>query len=243
MTSQKILLVDDRVSSLNAIKTFLGREGYVVETANSGPMAEKLFLEHHDFSVVLSDLKMPGMDGLELYRRLKRLDSAVLMIIMTAHGSIESSVAAMKEGVYDYVTKPLNMDELVVTLEKAIRERKREAELTSLRNEVAQRYGFHNIIGHSRGMQEAFNIIKAVAPTEATVLITGETGTGKELFTKAIHYNSLRREAPMVCIDCGALSESLLEAELFGLRKGRFYRCGYQPHRSPGSRRRRDPFP
>lgn len=222
MSQRRILVVDDRVSSLNAIKTFLKKEGYEVMTANSGQMAQDLFQTHQNFDVVLTDLKMPGMDGLELYRRLKRLDTAILLIIMTAHGSIESSVAAMKEGVYDYVTKPLIMDELLVTLEKAFRERQREAELTSLRNEVAQRFGFHNIVGHSRGMQEAFNIIKAVAPTEATVLITGETGTGKELFTKAIHYNSLRREAPMVCIDCGALSESLLEAELFGYLRGAF---------------------
>lgn len=222
MKPYKILLVDDRVSSLRAIKAFLEKEDYEVITANSGQMAEDLFREHPDVDMVLTDLKMPGMDGLELYRRLKRLDENVILIIMTAHGTIESSVAAMREGVYDYVTKPLIMEELLVTLGKAIHDRQRESELVALRNEVAQRYGYHNILGQSRPMQEAFGIIKAVAPTEATVLITGETGTGKELFTKAIHYNSSRREAPMVCIDCGALSESLLEAELFGYVKGAF---------------------
>jgi DNA-binding NtrC family response regulator len=185
-------------------------------------MAIELFREHLNFDIVLSDLKMPGMDGLALYRSLKRLDEHLLLVIMTAHGSIESSVAAMKEGVYDYVTKPLIMDELLVTLNKATRDREREAELMALRDAVAQRYGFHNIIGQSPQMTEAFGIIKSVAPTEATVLITGETGTGKELFTKAIHYNSTRREAPLVCIDCGALSESLLETELFGYVKGAF---------------------
>jgi DNA-binding NtrC family response regulator len=222
MRPNRILLVDDRVSTLKVIKAFLEKEDYEVVTANSGKMAEDTFREHQDFDAVLADLKMPGMDGLELYRRLKRLDEHVIMIIMTAHGTIESSVSAMKEGVYDYVTKPLIMDELLVTLSKAMRDRKREAELTALRNEVAQRFGFHNIVGKSRRMQEAFGIIKAVAPTEATVLITGETGTGKELFTKAIHYNSSRREGPLVAIDCGALSESLLEAELFGYVKGAF---------------------
>lgn len=222
MKSYKILLVDDRVSSLRAVKTFLEKEDYEVITANSGQMAEDLFREHLDVDIVLTDLKMPGMDGLELYRRLRRLDENIILIIMTAHGSIESSVAAMREGVYDYVTKPLIMEELLVTLSKAIHDRQRESELLALRNEVAQRYGYHNIVGQSRAMQEAFGIIKTVAPTDATVLITGETGTGKELFTKALHYNSLRREAPMVCIDCGALSESLLEAELFGYVKGAF---------------------
>jgi DNA-binding NtrC family response regulator len=222
MKPYKILLVDDRVSSLKAIKAFLEKEDYEVITANSGQMAEDLFREHHDVDIVLTDLKMPGMDGLALYRRLKRLNENVILIIMTAHGTIESSVAAMREGVYDYVTKPLIMEELLVTLGKAIHDRQRDSELVALRNEVAQRYGYHNIVGQSRPMQEAFGIIKAVAPTEATVLLTGETGTGKELFTKAIHYNSSRREAPMVCIDCGALSESLLEAELFGYIKGAF---------------------
>jgi DNA-binding NtrC family response regulator len=222
MKPTKILLVDDRASTLRVIQTFLEKEGYEVIAANSGRMAEDIFREHLDFDIVLSDLKMPGMDGLELYRSLKRLDENLLLIIMTAHGSIESSVAAMKEGVYDYVTKPLVMDELLLTLNKATRDREREAELTALRNEVAQRYGIHNIVGQSPEMKEAFGIIRAVAPTEATVLITGETGTGKELFTKAIHYNSSRREAPLVCIDCGALSESLLETELFGYVKGAF---------------------
>ena len=194
MKPYKILLVDDRVSSLKAIKAFLEKENYEVITANSGQMAEDLFREHPDVDIVLTDLKMPGMDGLELYRRLRRLDENVILIIMTAHGTIESSVAAMREGVYDYVTKPLIMEELLVTLGKAIHDRQRDSELVALRNEVAQRYGYHNIVGQSRPMQEAFGIIKAVAPTEATVLITGETGTGKELFTKAIHYNSSRRE-------------------------------------------------
>lgn len=222
MKPSKVLLVDDRVSALRAIKTFLEKEGYEVITANSGQMAEDIFREHLNFDIVLSDLKMPGMDGLALYRNLKRLDEHVLLIIMTAHGSIESSVAAMKEGVYDYVTKPLNLDELLLAFNKATRHREREAELMALRNEVAQRYGLHSIVGQSPEMKEAFGIIRAVAPTEATVLITGETGTGKELFTKAIHFNSSRREAPMVCIDCGALSESLLETELFGYVKGAF---------------------
>ncbi len=222
MSQHRILVVDDSVSTLKALQAFLQEDGYEVATARDGAAAERAFAKGPGFDMVLADLKMPGMDGLELYRRLKGIDPRVLLIIMTAHGTIESSVEAMKEGVYDYLVKPLNPDELLLMLSKALREREREAELTALRYEVASRYGFHNIVGKSPPMQEVFNIVQAVAPTEATVLITGETGTGKEMFTKAIHYNSSRREAPFICIDCAALSESLLESELFGYVKGAF---------------------
>ena len=230
MKPYKILLVDDRVSSLRAIKAFLEKKDYEVIMANSSQMAEDLFRENPDVDIVLTDLKIPGMNGLELYRCLKRLDENVILIIMTAHGTIKSCVSAMREGVYDYVTKPLIWEELIVTLGKAILDRQRDSEQIALHNEVAQCYGYHNIVGQSRPMQKAYDIIKAVAPTEATVLINGETGTGKELFIKAIHCNSSRREAPMVCIDCSALSESLLEVELFGYTKGAF--TGADTHRT-----------
>ena len=222
MSKERILVVDDSVSTLKALDTFLREEGFEVTTAKNGTAAEQAFLKDSSFEVVLADLRMPGMDGVELYRRLKSIDPNLLLIIMTAHGSIESSVEAMREGVYDYVLKPLNLDELLLTLSKALREKKREAELESLRNVVTDRYGFHNIIGNSPPMQEVFKIIRAVAPTEATVLITGETGTGKEMFTRAIHFNSSRSQAPFICINCAALSESLLETELFGYVKGAF---------------------
>ena len=165
---------------------------------------------------------MPGMDGLQLYRHLVSVDPMVQFIIMTAHGTIESSVEAMKEGVYDYLVKPLNTDELFLILGKAIRERQQKVELTALRLEVAGRYGFQNIVGQSLALRKIFDMVKAVAPTDATVLITGETGTGKELFAKAIHFNSTRGQAALVSINCAALSESLLEAELFGHVKGAF---------------------
>lgn len=222
MSKERILVVDDSVSTLKALDTFLREEGFEVTTAKNGAAAEQTFLKDSSFEVVLADLRMPGMDGVELYRRLKSIDPNLLLIIMTAHGSIESSVEAMREGVYDYVLKPLNLDELLLTLSKALREKKREAELESLRNVVTDRYGFHNIIGNSPPMREVFKIIRAVAPTEATVLITGETGTGKEMFTRAIHFNSSRSQAPFICINCAALSESLLETELFGYVKGAF---------------------
>ena len=181
-----------------------------------------LFQQGPPIDAVVSDLKMPGMDGLELYHRLRVLDRDIIFIITTAHGTIESSVKAMKEGVYDYLVKPINFDELSLMLPKAIRARRHAAELQALRSEVAEKFGFHNIIGQSLPMVELFDIVNAVAPTDATVLVTGETGTGKELITKAVHYHSHRREAPIICVNCAALSESLLEAELFGYIKGAF---------------------
>jgi DNA-binding NtrC family response regulator len=215
-------MVDDNVSSLKALETFLGEEGYEVVTTTDPKKAETLFKEGPPYDIVLSDLKMPGIDGLELFHRLKSVDRQLLFIIMTAHGTIESSVKALKEGVYDYLLKPINIDELSIVLEKSLRERKQATELNALRKEVKDRYGFDNIVSRSPKMYEVFSMLRAVSPTDATVLVTGETGTGKELITKAIHYNSLRHDGPFICINCAALSEQLLEAELFGYVKGAF---------------------
>ncbi len=222
MAGKRVLVVDDSAGSLRALRQVLGAEGYEVVTASLAQEAIRLFEAGPAFDAVLADLKMPGMDGLQLYRHLVSVDPMVQFIIMTAHGTIESSVEAMKEGVYDYLVKPLNTDELLLILGKAIRERQQRAELTALRAEVAGRYGFHNIVGQSLALRKVFDMVKAVAPTDATVLITGETGTGKELLAKAIHFNSPRGQATLVSINCAALSESLLEAELFGHVKGAF---------------------
>jgi DNA-binding NtrC family response regulator len=222
MAGKRVLVVDDSAGSLRALRQVLGAEGYEVVTASLAQEAIRLFEAGPAFDAVLADLKMPGMDGLQLYRHLVSVDPMVQFIIMTAHGTIESSVEAMKEGVYDYLVKPLNTDELLLILGKAIRERQQRAELTALRAEVAGRYGFHNIVGQSLALRKVFDMVKAVAPTDATVLITGETGTGKELLAKAIHFNSPRGQAALVSINCAALSESLLEAELFGHVKGAF---------------------
>lgn len=222
MANNRIMVVDDSASSLKVLRQVLGAEGYEVVTAGGAQDAIRHFEAEGPFDAVLSDLKMPGMDGLLLYRRLAALDPFVQFIIMTAHGTIESSVAAMKEGVYTYLVKPLNTEELTLIMAKAIRERQQKLELAALRAEVAGRYGFHNIVGQSPALRNVFDVVKAVAPTDATVLITGETGTGKELIAKAIHYNSPRGKATMVSINCAALSETLLEAELFGHVKGAF---------------------
>lgn len=222
MTVKRVLVVDDSSGTLRALRQVLGAEGYDVVTASRPQEAIKLFESGPSFDAVLADLKMPGMDGLQLYRQLVALDSLVQFIIMTAHGTIESSVEAMKEGVYTYLVKPLNADELTLILGKAIQERNHKVELTSLRAVVTERYGFHNIVGHSLAIRNVFEMVKAVAPTDATVLISGETGTGKELIAKAIHFNSQRGQAALVSINCAALSESLLEAELFGHVKGAY---------------------
>jgi DNA-binding NtrC family response regulator len=222
MGKSRILLVDDNANTLKVLSDILNDDGYEVATARDGKAALGLFQQGPPIDAVVSDLKMPGMDGLELYHRLRVLDREIIFIITTAHGTIESSVKAMKEGVYDYLVKPINFDELSLMLAKAIRARRQVAELQALRSEVAEKFGFHNIVGQSPSMAEVFDIVNAVAPTDATVLVTGETGTGKELITKAVHYHSHRREAPIICVNCAALSESLLEAELFGYVKGAF---------------------
>ncbi len=222
MNVNRVLVVDDSAGTLRALRQVLGAEGYDIVTASRPQEAVKLFESGPPFDAVLADLKMPGMDGLQLYRHLVALDPMVQFIIMTAHGTIESSVEAMKEGIYTYLVKPLNTDELTLILAKAIRERQHKVELTSLRAEVAGRYSFHNIVGHSLAIRTVFDMVKAVAPTDATVLISGETGTGKELIAKAIHFSSQRCQGALVSINCAALSESLLEAELFGHVKGAY---------------------
>ncbi|MEW6663820.1 MAG: sigma-54 dependent transcriptional regulator [Thermodesulfobacteriota bacterium] len=222
MRRYRVLLADDRPSSLRALRAFLEEDGYEVVDTQDPSKAETLFKEGPPFDAVLSDLKMPGMDGLELFRRLKVLDRQLLFIIMTAYGTVESSVKAMKEGVYDYLVKPINSEELSLVLTKGLRERRQAAELDSLRHLVKDRYHFDNIVGQSPQMREVFSIMRAVSPTDATVLVIGETGTGKELISRAIHYQSPRREGPLICLNCAALSESLLEAELFGYVRGAF---------------------
>jgi len=222
MNRHRILVVDDNANALRALRAFLDEEGYEVVITRDPLKAVQLFKEGPPFDVVLSDLRMPRMDGMELFRNLQALDRRLLFVIMTAYGTIESSVKAMKEGVYDYLVKPINIEELSIILTKGLRERRHAAELRSLRKEVKDRYSFYNIIGRSPRMREIFSLLRVVSPTDATVLVTGETGTGKELITKAIHYHSPRHNGPIICIDCAALTESLLEAELFGYVKGAF---------------------
>lgn len=220
--NRKILVVDDQVNTLRVLGDILEEEGYEVHKARDGIKAMELFMREGGFDAVLADLKMPGLDGLDLYRKMSAHDATLPFIIMTAHGTVQSAVQAMKEGVTNYLIKPLNYEELGIVLERAIRDRDMSQELASLRQEISQTYSFQNIIGASQKMQQVFEMIRTVAPTDAPILIHGETGTGKELIAKAIHSLSRRQGHTMVCINSAALTETLLDAELFGYVKGAF---------------------
>ncbi len=218
----KVLIVDDKPNTLKVVGAILKDEGYKTFEAQSAAEAIKTFEDQGDINAVLADLKMPGEDGLELYRKIRAIDGNIPFVIMTAHGTIESAVQAMKEGVTNYLIKPLNYEELSIVLERAIREKEISRELDDLRKKVREEYSFQNIIGASQKMRDIFDILGTVAPTDAPILIQGETGTGKELLAKAIHSLSRRQKRNMVCINSAALAESLLEAELFGYVKGAF---------------------
>jgi DNA-binding NtrC family response regulator len=220
--SRTILVVDDRINTLKVLMLFLADNGYEVLKASNGNEALEVFKGHPNIDVVLADLKMPGMNGLELYRRMNQQRPVPPFIIMTANATVETAIKALKEGVTDYLIKPLNFEELPIVLAKACRQAEMRRELASLRRQVRKENTFHGIIGASSTMQDIYEIVRTVGPTDASVLITGETGTGKELLAHSIHQESGRRDKPFVCINCAALTESLLEAELFGYVQGAF---------------------
>jgi DNA-binding NtrC family response regulator len=220
---KKILIVDDRINTLKVTAAILEDEGFEVFTADSGAKALAIVDDRSDIDAVLSDLKMPGMDGLELYTALQTRDNPPPFIIITAHGTVKSAVAALKEGVANYLIKPLDYDELVIVLSKAIQETELKQELLSLKQRIPrEESSYHGILGTSTKMKRIFEMVQTVGPTDVSVMIYGETGTGKELLARALHLESQRRSNPLVCINSAALSESLLEAELFGYVKGAF---------------------
>jgi len=221
-SEKAILVVDDRINTLKVLVLFLADKGYRVLKASSGEEALSVFEQNRDINVVLADLKMPGMSGLDLYRAMVRNGPAPPFVIMTAYASVETAIMALKEGVTDYLIKPLNYEELPIVLSNACRQAEMSLELASLRSQVRNESTFHGILGATSIMRDIFEMVRTVGPTDASVLITGETGTGKELLARALHSESERRAKPMVCINCAALTESLLEAELFGHAKGAF---------------------
>jgi len=221
MAAERILVVDDEEMNRDLLEQILAREGYQVATAANGQAALEL-LRQETFHVVLSDLRMPGMTGVEVIRELKTLAPFTVGIIHTAYGSVESAVEAMKAGAYDYVTKPVLRDELLVVIQRALEFQRLHYENISLRKQLKAKYKFDNIISDHEKMHDVFAQVEKVSNTDSTVLIYGESGTGKELIARAIHYNSYRQDKPLVPINCGAIPEDLLESELFGHEKGAF---------------------
>ena len=223
MVAERILVVDDEEMNRDWLQQILDREGYQVATAADGQAALAL-LRQETFHVVLTDLKMPGMTGVEVIRELKALSPFTMGIIHTAYGSVETAVEAMKAGAYDYVTKPVMRDELLVVIQRALEFQRLHYENINLRKQLKAKYKFDNIISDHEKMQAVFTQVEKVADTDSTVLIYGESGTGKELIARALHYNSYRQDKPLVPINCGAIPEDLLESELFGHEKGAFTR-------------------
>ncbi len=219
--ADRILVVDDEVNMRALFEKILGKEGYEVETASTGEEAIQR-LEKETFDLIISDLKMPGMDGSQVLKKAKEISPDIPFILLTAFGTIDSAVAAMKEGAFDYLTKPVNNDEVKLVIKKALDLYHLTKEVERLREKVDINKDFKEIIGRSSKMRSLFKLIKLVSNSNTTILINGESGTGKELVARAIHYNSPRREGPFVTIDCGALPETLLESELFGHVRGSF---------------------
>lgn len=217
----RLLIVDDEKNTREGLKWALEREEMEVQTAGDGEEALAM-LRADPAELVITDLKMPRMDGMELLRHLREEFPETDVVILTGHGTVESAVEAMRVGAFHYLIKPVNLDELKLLLERVVERRRFREENERLRAEVDQLYGFEQIVGRSAAMQEVFQRVRQVAPTRASVLIQGDTGTGKELIARAIHHNSPRRHRPFVAVNCGALAESLLESELFGHEKGAF---------------------
>jgi DNA-binding NtrC family response regulator len=215
----RILVVEDEEKLRRVVELQLQSSGYEVDKAGTAEEALKLAGRA---DLVLTDLRLPGMDGIELLTLLNRQDSRTPVIVMTAFGTVEKAVDAMKAGAADFLTKPFSLDHLTTVIAKALEFRALRDENRQLREELGRRYTFDNIVGHSAAMQEIFATIMRVAPTRATVLLAGESGVGKDLIARAIHFHSPRRDRPFVKINCTSIPENLMESELFGFEKGAF---------------------
>ncbi|MRR57072.1 MAG: sigma-54-dependent Fis family transcriptional regulator [Deltaproteobacteria bacterium] len=217
----RILIIDDDASLRRVLEYNLQEEGYEVQAAASAEEGLYLFGQSLP-GLVITDMKMSGMDGMMLLKTVKERSPETLVIIITAYGTVDLAVEAMKAGAYDYITKPFNREELKLTVRKALQFSGLAEENKRLKSELSDKTDFHTIVGSSREMEKVFDVIRKVADTEAAVLITGESGTGKELVARSIHANSSRKDAPFVAINCAAIPRELLESELFGHVKGAF---------------------
>lgn len=222
MNTTPLILIAEDEDLMRAILTRLLKEaGYRVATANSAETALELFAAE-DVAVTLTDIRMGEMDGLALLDNIKNIDSEALVIVMTAYSSVDSAIAALRKGAYDYITKPFVNEDVLQSVKNAIRQRELFSENRVLRRELDRRYSFSEIIGNSEALNSVFRLVEKIAGTNTHILIEGESGTGKELIARAIHHNSPRMNRPFIAINCGALPESLLESELFGHTKGAF---------------------
>jgi DNA-binding NtrC family response regulator len=221
MASERILVVDDEDGMRRLLSRVLTREGYETSAVGSGAEALRLVASER-FDLVVTDIKMPEMDGLLLLAELKEYEPSLPIIVITAYGTIENAVQALRSGAYDYIAKPFENDEIKLTVAKAFERERLLAENRYLHAELEGRYDFSGIVGGSLAMQQVYDMASSVAVSNANVMITGESGTGKELLARSIHYSSLRKEKPFVVLNCAAISEGVLESELFGHEKGAF---------------------
>jgi len=218
---EHLLVIDDEPAVLRALSLILTDAGYTVDSANSGVSGLKM-LEDKSYDIILCDLKMPQMDGLQLLEELTKRNYRGSTIVMSAYGTAEIALKAIKLGAYDYISKPFDADQILLALRKAVERERLQKENDLLRSQVVRKYSFSNIVAKSASLHELFETIKKIANYKTTIMIYGESGTGKELIAQAIHYNSNRRNKRFVAINCGAIPENLLESELFGHKRGAF---------------------
>jgi len=219
--SEKILVVDDEDIIRESLSYILIKEKYDVDEAANGKIASEM-LKEKSYDLVITDLEMPEMKGIELLEEIKKMNVQTNTIVITAYGSVDTAIAALRGGASDYILKPVEFDELLIKVKKLFEVRELHLENRILRKELQREYDSTNIIGKSPAIEQIFEMIKAVSDTDSTVLISGNSGTGKELVAKALHYNSKRSNRPFIALNCGAISENLIESELFGHKKGAF---------------------
>ncbi len=219
--AERILVVDDEEIIRESLSFVLKKEGYFVDEAENGKIAYDMVLQD-SYDLIISDLEMPGMKGTQLLDEVKKINIQTLIVIITAYGSLETAISALRNGASDYILKPLEFDELLIKIRRLFEMKNLLIENKILRKELQRNYDFENFIGKSNAIKRIYEMINTVAETDSTVLISGRSGTGKELVARALHYNSKRKDKAFIAVNCGAISETLIESELFGHKKGAF---------------------